>query len=161
MPVARNNAPYPTATTGGIFRETLAAVAHVWFQTRLLRRRTDITVLLPPVATVDAGCVDALGLLRQVDRFVRALVFWTGSRRCFYRSFAAAVLLRRRGVAAGIDFGLRIVESRRRQCHCWVTVGGEPLGEEPDPRVSFPVAAGSWGETVRYWIAADDAGGER
>lgn len=139
-----------------LLRETLAALWQAWLQTRCLRRRTDVGALLPPVHADVTSVADPLQILRRVDRIVRIVVFWKFANRCFYRSFAVATLLRRRGVPAGIDFGLRLSGNRRRQCHCWVTIRGTPLGEEADPRTTFTIAAGGWNDAVHYWLADDD-----
>lgn len=148
-----------------MLRDTLAALWIAWWHTRLWGRRTDVGALLPPVsAPGNFGAEDAPQIFSRVNRIVRVLVFWKFRKRCYYRSFAAASVLRLRGVPARLDFGLRLSGGLRQQCHCWITIGGQPLGEGLDPRKQFPISAGQWGQEVCYWLAEDksegrDAGG--
>jgi hypothetical protein len=141
-------------TETGVLRDTLTALWIAWWHTRLWKRRTDVGALLPPVsATTNLGWEEARGIVRRVDQIVRVLVFWKFSKRCYYRSFAAASVLRLRGLPVRLDFGLRLVGRRRQQCHCWMTLRGHPLGEDNDPRNQFSIPAGQWGEDVCYWLA--------
>ena len=154
-----NSHPVPgqAMTEEALLWPVLAAIGKAWWQIRLLHRSADVGALLPPVGLGDATAIDPENILRRVDRIVHGVVFWKFDKRCFYRSFAVATVLRQRGIPAGIDFGLRLSGSRRKQCHCWVTIHGQALGEETEPRQRFPIAAGQWGETVHYWLADDDA----
>jgi hypothetical protein len=152
-PSHQPGAERPAAETG-VLRDTLAALWIAWWRTRLFGQHTDVSALLPPVsAPRNLGQEDAQRIFQRVDRIVRVAVFWKFSKRCFYRSFAAASVLRLRGLPVRLDFGLRLAGSRRKQCHCWITVGGQPLGEAIDPRKQFPIPAGQWNEDVHYWLA--------
>jgi hypothetical protein len=111
------------------------------------------------VARGTAAGIDPEDLYRRVDRLAHVVLFWKLDKRCFYRSFALATLLRRRGLPAGIEFGLRLAGNRRKQCHCWVAIGDRIVGEATDPRRLFPLPAGQWGDNVRYWLADDDQEG--
>jgi len=147
----------PPEVKHGVLRDTLAALWTAWWRTRLFGWRTDLGALLPAVsATRTLRLQDAQGVFQRVDRIVRVLVFWKFNKRCFYRSFAAASVLRLRGIPARLDFGLRLEGSRRKQCHCWITVDGQPLGEVTDPKKQFPVPAGQWKEDVYYWLAGSN-----
>ena len=137
-------------------REALRDIGRAWWQTRILRR-SDMAALLPPAAGSASPC-DPEDVWRRVDRIVRRTVFWKGDKYCFYRAFAVASMLRRRGVPARLDFGLRLSGGGRRQCHCWVSVGGRPLCEAADPNRNFPVDVGGRGDDVRYWLADEDSG---
>jgi len=144
------------AADTGVLRDTLTALWIAWWHTRLLGRRTDVGSLLPPVsATRNLSQQDTQRIFQRVRRIVRVAVFWKFSKRCFYRSFAAASVLRLRGLPVRLDFGLRLAGNRRKQCHCWITVGGQPLGEGVDPLKQFPIPAGQWKEDVCYWLADD------
>ena len=152
-----NTAGGKPADDVALLREALRDIGRAWWQTRILRR-SDVAALLPGAA---AGAVPACApedLWRRVDRIVRRTIFWKGDKYCFYRSFAVAAMLRRRGVPARLDFGLRLSGGRRRQCHCWVSVGGRPLCEAADPNRNFPVDVGGRGSDVRYWLADEDSG---
>ena len=141
-----------------ILRETLHEIWRAWWHTRFLRR-PDVGALLPPVQPAGGAAVcDPEDIWKRVDRIVRRTVFWKGDKYCFYRSFAVASMLRRRGVSARLDFGLRLAGGRRRQCHCWVSIQGRSLGEKTDPNRNFPVAVGGRGEAVHYWLADEDSG---
>jgi len=141
-----------------VVRQTLLALWKAWWLTRLLRLRTDVGSLLPPVASRDDNSGDVMPekVWGQVDAIVRPFLFWKFSKRCFYRSFCVASVLRQRGVDARLGFGLHVSGHKRRLCHCWVTVDGHALCENPDPRQTFPVPLGEWDGLVCYWLADDD-----
>jgi len=120
-------AEHPVTQTG-VLRDTLAALWTAWWCTRLWKRRTDVGALLPPVsATAKLGLEDARRMVERVDRIVRVLFFWKFNKRCYYSSFAAASVLRLRGLPVRLDFGLRWAGNRRQRCHCWITMDGHPL----------------------------------
>jgi hypothetical protein len=145
-------------TEAGVLRDTLAALWIAWWRARLLGWPIDVGALLPKVsAGLSLGPGEAQRIFQRVDRIVRVVVFWKFSKRCFYRSFAAASVLRLRGLPVRLDFGLKLAGNRRKQCHCWITVGGQPLGEATDSRKLFPIPAGQWKEDVHYWLADNNA----
>ena len=136
--------------------DTVAALWTAWWRVRLLRQRTNVGSLLPPVAPIATPLLPVVNaILRRVERIVRVAAFWKFDKACFYRSFAAASVLRQRGVPAQLNFGLRIKGHRRERCHCWRTVDGRPVAESGDPLRDFPVPLGQWQHDVRYWLAAD------
>jgi hypothetical protein len=154
-PSAPNNLQPPNLPVDrALLRDTLAALWIAWWQTRVTGRRTDVGLLLPPVQPRQScSAADTLHVLDRVNRIVRVLVFWKFSKRCYYRSFAAASVLRRRGVDVHLHFGLQLEGHRRKRCHCWITIGGNPVGEPSDPHQDFPLPAGDWAGVVHYWLA--------
>lgn len=102
-----------------------------------LRRRLERR--WPPTAK-PAGDPDSLA--RTVDRAARHHLY---PMRCLQRSLALEHLLRKRGHAAGIRFGVRRIGARNElSAHAWVEVDGRPLGEpgEIEGRFARLVPAG-------------------
>jgi hypothetical protein len=96
-------------------------------------------------------------VVRLVDRLQRVMVPRT-RHRCFYRSYSRAVVLRKLGIPAVLNVGLRNLGARttsRVRGHCWVTLGDEPLFEW---RVweKYPVLLAETPMGVRYWAGRND-----
>lgn len=121
-------------------------------------------VPLPSVANVRWRC--PLGfvpfLVARTDEAVRLGAIRTG-RKCFFRAYVLAATLRKHGVCAVLNMGLRKPPAReahrRIDGHCWVTVDDAVLAEADDPQDLYPVLLGEGGEGVRYWSGSWEAHG--
>jgi hypothetical protein len=150
-------AGHPFNPDAQLLRDVLRALWLACWKIRWPGRRADVARLLPAVAT--KACLDEAAitaLVAYVDQIARRVVWWKGSKRCFYRSFAAATALRLRGVPAELHVGMRLARLQMRRCHCWVSVANQAIAEPVDPHRQFPVAAGHWQHTVWYWLAAGE-----
>lgn len=146
--------PNSAADGCGFLGEALSSLWTALWHARLLGMGTNVGALLPPVSPAGAPAKgNSQEIIRRIDRIVRVLVFWR-RQRCFYRSFVAACVLRRRGVPAKLNFGLQILGARRKRCHCWITIEGQSLAERGDPLQDYPVPLGQWQNDVYYWLAA-------
>jgi hypothetical protein len=147
-----------SAADRSVLRDTLAALWIAWWQARLPGRRPNPGALLPPVGSLPRPEAPiSMRLFQRVNRIVRVAVFWKFDKQCFYRSFAAASVLRKRGIPARLNFGLRLNHHRRQRCHCWVTIDDQPLDTGTDPRKMFPLWGGQSKEDVHYWLADGDS----
>src|SRR4030042_5616964 len=95
-------------------------------------------------------------IIRVVDCVQRVMVPRT-RHRCFYRSYTRAVVLRKLGVPAILNFGLRNLGAQataRTTGHCWVTIDDCPLLER-DPCETYPVLLSEPPEGCRHWPGGD------
>ncbi len=100
----------------------------------------------------DIGCV-----VRLVDCLQRVIVPRT-RHRCFYRSYSRAIVLRKLGVPAVLNIGLRNLDplpASRVRGHCWVTLSDEPLLERKVPE-KYPILLAETPTGVRYWAGRND-----
>lgn len=76
------------------------------------------------------------------------------ARKCFFRAFIIAVVLRKWGVPAVLNVGLRNLGAGRKSSgHCWASEGGLPIAEDRDPRSDYPIRLGVDVRGVLYWVA--------
>ncbi|MBI4870955.1 MAG: lasso peptide biosynthesis B2 protein [Candidatus Riflebacteria bacterium] len=136
---------------GSIAQDTLVALAKAW-QVRVLRR--DEAGVLPPVSDFPAPGPEVRDrIARLVGRLVFCLTGWKPGR-CYYRAFALAYVLRRRGVPLVLNLGCQnyLEVSGRAQAHCWLTLEGQPFAEDDDPSGRYPIPIGEVAGKVRYWL---------
>ncbi len=136
-----------------IFYETVMALV----QARRVRHgNADAGVDLPPVRPDMAlSSATALSVAKRISVFVKALLFWKLGQCCFYRCYAVACVLRRRGVPVVLNIGLLEPADRSRVFgHCWLSLNGEPFAERRDPHVLYPVEMGSRQEGVAHWLGS-------
>ena len=83
-------------------------------------------------------------LLARTDQAVHWGARWTG-RKCFFRAYILGALLRRRGVPAVLNIGLRRpAPEESNRCvdgHCWVSVAGAVLAECGHPELTYPFSS--------------------
>jgi hypothetical protein len=137
----------------GMFLDALRALPSAW----RARWTKDVAGLrLPPLPPVhpDTG-LDATRIA-WAARMADALARWAPprmGRRCFVRSYLLAATLRRRGLPAQLNVGLRNVGTGASVSgHCWLTVGnGAPLAEPGEAVAAYPRFMGEGANGVRYW----------
>lgn len=89
--------------------------------------------------------------VRWVDGIVRVFTRRTG-RKCFYRAFARAAILRRRGVPVMVNMGLhKMAKSVETRGHCWLTLDGQPFFEDEMIGRLYPIQMGQSETGVRFW----------
>lgn len=109
-------------------------------------------VVLPAVASRrPPGQDDVVFAAHCADMAAKVFAARSG-RRCFFRSFALAHVLRRAGMDVILNIGLRGEGPQTRtDGHCWLTmIDGSPVVEKPLP-VEYPVCLGDGPTGVRYW----------
>jgi hypothetical protein len=111
---------------------------------------------LPPV-NPGPGMSDAD--LAWAARMAGAMARWGAprlGRRCFFRSCVLATVLRRRGLPARLNVGLRRIGSDATVSgHCWVTLAdGPPVAEPEGVLAAYPQPMGEGANGVRYWAGA-------
>jgi len=86
--------------------------------------------------------------------FVFAFMFWKPGK-CFYRSFALAAVLRKRGIPLLLNFGWRNIDefNKKVKGHCWVSFNSRVLAEKNDPMLTYPIQIGTYKDTLQYWTA--------
>lgn len=135
--------------------ETLHALAKAW-EFRFWKRKGMVT--LPPKGE-DCSLSDTIirRISLWIDLVVGILLFWKPGR-CFYRSYALAVVLRKRGIPLILNFGYRNLGGRGRiRAHCWVTFKGSPFAEKTNPLDAYPIKMGETEGHVTYWLGCDEA----
>lgn len=144
---------------GRILIQTARALARAWFSKDVRGGR--IARLPLPVATHPFPPVALAGTIQSIDRWVRLLAFRT-RHLCFYRTYAIATILRRRGLPLQMNVGLcNLKDPRGANGHCWSTLDGEVIAEEEDPRRLFPLPLGSPRRGVQFWVGPSGHGYER
>ena len=78
---------------------------------------------------------------------------------CYYRSFALACILRRRGIPVSLNIGLRNLRSQEKnRGHCWLTLKGNPVFESDAEALRlYPHLLKQGQSEIYYWIGSDDA----
>lgn len=89
---------------------------------------------------------------RCADAFTRYGAARTG-RKCFFRAFILASVLRRWGLPLVMNVGMgNLGPTARTEGHCWLTTpDGQPFAEPQDPRERYPFLMGNADYGVRYW----------
>ena len=113
-------------------------------------------VNLPPVGNLPPlsarGFAFALGLSEAA---VIHGARWTG-RKCFFRAFILAHILRRRGLPVSLNVGLCGLNGRQNgrtiDGHCWLTLDDRPYLEDGDWREKYPDFLATGQNGIRYWI---------
>ena len=134
-----------------VFREVIVA----W---RVRHGRRTLEAALPPVATHRAfGESHLAPYVRRIRLSVACLLFFKPDR-CFYRAFATAVMLRRRGWCVTLNLGCKTASTMPGgfSGHCWASLGGTPLGEINDPRASYPIRMGTYKSLLHYWLGGSE-----
>ncbi len=88
---------------------------------------------LESAAHGDVGPADP----RLVALFETAAGSYVRSVGCLPRSIALRAMLRRRGYAAQVRFGVRREGTSALDAHAWVEVGGHPAEARPDLRTRY------------------------
>ena len=141
-----------------IIRQAIAGLVKAW----AVKTRKQIPD--DPLPLVDEGRSiddrDISFVIRTSDLLVRFGALRTG-RKCFFRSFIIASVLRRWGIPVEINFGLRnIGQNRRETGHCWLTLDGRPYAEKSQVQDLYPIAFGAAPNGVSYWYGEEkDDGG--
>lgn len=128
---------------GLLLAEALGALAVASLAIRLLPFRRVAAAAARGGAEGAAGDGEAIARVRwAVDAWGRR-VPWRAV--CFQRGLAAHWMLRRRGIASLLHYGVGRLESDRLAAHVWVSVGGrDVIGGEEAPKfaclATFPDA---------------------
>jgi hypothetical protein len=118
---------------------------------RILKR--DIVCALPPVRNVYGNEPQLKMIVSMVERLIKLLLFWKPGT-CFYRSYALAYVLRKRGIPLNLNFGTDNLDGKSKMhAHCWLTLGGNPFAEETDPQLNYPINMGNYEEEIYYWLS--------
>ena len=121
---------------------------------RIRRGKKEIGMILPPVAEISRPPAAVIrNLSRRVRLTVFLLLFWKRDR-CFYRSYAMAVILRKKGVPVELHLGCWIDwrNTGWASGHCWLTLDSLLFEERVDPRGDFPVALSCSEGPIHYWV---------
>ena len=82
-----------------------------------------------PVATTHDA--DDHEWLSAVAGAIRLAARWVPGSRCLDRSLALHHYAQARGVLAALKLGVRRLQDGQVTAHAWVTLAGEPIGEDP------------------------------
>ena len=122
------------------------------------RRHSMAHVKLPRAQIPRTDNPDELSsLIQQVMRKADVLVnlfFYFTKRKCFFRSYAAACVLRHLGIEVDLNIGLHHLNQNHQSIrgHSWLTWQGRPIVEEIDPQIRYDRFIGSNQEGICYWI---------
>lgn len=88
---------------------------------------------------------------KWTERVVRLCAPSTG-RKCFFRSYILATLLRKQGIPVIMNIGLRVAGSGYRVYgHCWLTINGKSFSEIIDQSEMYSVNLGYGENGICYW----------
>ncbi len=143
----------PSPLTWQERREVAADAIYALWRAVVIRLRRKLALIHLPLdssATVPSSQA-AEAIVRQVTR-ITALFFAWKRRRCFYRAYAIAYVLRKRGMALVLNIGNRRSRKRRRmRGHCWLTLGDELFAEDTNPHDDYGTYMGEHDGMIRYW----------
>lgn len=90
------------------------------------------------------------------DALTETLVHFT-TRKCFFRAFTAAYVLRKKGFAVTLNMGLHHLNKKDHKVrgHCWLSWEGQPVVETNDPRVRYHQFLGTGQNGVCYWLGGE------
>lgn len=115
---------------------------------------------LPDVAQRKKPLGDDMSfLVACADWWVRIASLRT-RRKCFFRSYVIAAVLRRHGEEAELNIGMRdLAGGSDAAGHCWVTSReGVVLGESDFLPAQYPVFMGRSKTGVRFWAGGSRSG---
>lgn len=95
-------------------------------------------------------------VLSSANKLVNTLAHFT-TRKCFYRAYTSAYILRKYGIRVTLNIGLHHLHRNDRgvRGHSWLSWGDLPLEEESDPRIRYSQFLGTGWNGIRYWIGGD------
>jgi len=95
-------------------------------------------------------------IMGRVDKLVNMLVHFT-TRKCFYRAYTSAYILRKNGIAVTLNIGLHHLhkDDRSVRGHSWLSWRDQPLEEDSDPRIRYSRFLGTGRNGVCYWLGGD------
>jgi hypothetical protein len=121
-------------------------------------------VKLPPVGQSQMGHLTSRGLAFAVsftDVVVTHGARWTG-RKCFFRAFILAHVLRKRGVPVFMNVGICGLNGHQNgkdiDGHCWLTLNDSPYLEEAGWRGQYPHFLADGLNGIRYWMGTAESG---
>ena len=77
------------------------------------------------------------------------------SRKCFFRSYIMASVLRRMGIPIQINVGLKNLNGfYRSNGHCWLSLNGFPFAEKNDPIDKYPFKITDSDNGISYWVGS-------
>ena len=88
------------------------------------------------------------------DIMVKIGAIWTG-RKCFFRSYIIASVLRSWKIPVIINVGLcnlKVIDKTKG--HCWLTLDGKPFKEIEDLKRKYPQKLGCSSNGVCYWVGS-------
>ena len=120
------------------------------------QRRSMRLVKLPPVAQSNKlSDLDVQFVLRCADCFVKYGALRT-ARKCFFRAFIIASVLRRNGMPVELNVGLKNMGGGKPKGHCWLSLNGKPFAERTDVKLEYPYEINPGSGNVRYWMGVVD-----
>ena len=138
--------------------ETIGALVTA-FRIRALGR--DFISSMPTTAEKVPAGLPVSRIVSHVDTVVCVLLFWKPGK-CFYRSYALATILRKRGLPLVFNFGAIDGDNKEGlRAHCWLSLDGQPFAEKGDPGARFPDHVGEYAGQVVYWMGYPEETGRR
>jgi hypothetical protein len=137
-------------------------VLYCLFRAWVIKLGKDMSrVNLPPVGQNSRLSSRGLAFtLNITDAVVIHGARWTG-RKCFFRTFILAHVLRRRGVPVSMNVGLCGLNGNRNggsiNGHCWLTLNDKPYLEDVDWRGQYPHLLATGLNGIRYWIGTRES----
>jgi len=136
-----------------ILKDVFLAVGRAW-QVRLLKKSE--ATLLPPVASTTTISDLTRDRTAGLVKFLIYCIFFWKPGRCFYRSYAMAYVLRKRGIPMILNLGCKNYSEQngKAKAHCWLTLEGKPYAEKGDPCTKFFLPMGQIDGQVHYWLGS-------
>lgn len=140
-----------------IFLQCLGAFLRAW---RIRAGCGLRSLVLPEVRDGEKHLGDDVRFLLTCADFIVRLGCMRTGRKCFFRSYMLASVLRKHGQEAEINIGMRNLGAGTDTAgHCWVTMpDGGLLDETGDLPSEYPVMMGRSGNGIRYWVGGSGAG---
>ena len=96
-------------------------------------------------------------IVRKVHLIVKVLLLIIPGR-CFYRCYAIAAVLRKRGVPLALNLGWSTLgKNKKKRGHCWLSLDGCSFEEVTDTKKLYPFCIGSFNDEIYYWTEGEGA----
>jgi hypothetical protein len=91
-------------------------------------------------------------IISSADFFVKICTPNT-SRKCFFRSYIMASVLRKMGVPIKMNVGLYNLNRMGETAgHCWLTLKEIPFAEKNNPNEKYPIKMAVSTSEISYWV---------
>ena len=98
-------------------------------------------------------------IVKRIDKATKWIAPFT-RHSCFYRAYAMANILRKKGLPVSFNIGLRnLSPADATRGHCWLSLNGQPFYEKNLDAVAIyaDVLMGKTTQDICYWINSDPA----
>ena len=118
----------------------------------VMNRQINKAQLTPVISAAKIDQQEVNWVISYVDFLVKYGAVCT-ERKCFFRAYILANILRRQGLCLEMNIGMRTSQTASRTVgHCWLTIDGEVFEENDMLKKAFPFEIGKDKNGTHYWF---------